>query len=209
MTPPPAFARDAATAAYYEQRAHEYDEWYEGHGRFSERDRPGWADEVQSVVEFVRSLPAARTLDVACGSGFLTRHLRGFVVGLDQSRTMVELTRPRLPDGVALVADALALPFADRAFDRVFTGHFYGHLSPDERESFLAEAGRVAAELVVVDAALRPGVEAAQWQERVLNDGSRHQIYKRFLRPEQLADEIGGQVELAGTWFVAARTVTR
>jgi demethylmenaquinone methyltransferase/2-methoxy-6-polyprenyl-1,4-benzoquinol methylase len=207
VTTPPAFARDPATAAYYEQRAREYDEWYEGHGRFSERDRPGWADEVQSVVEFVRSLLAARTLDVACGSGFLTRHLRGLVVGLDQSRTMIELTRSRLADGVALVADALALPFADGAFDRVFTGHFYGHLSPDERESFLAEAGRVASELVVVDAALRPGIEAEQWQERVLNDGSRHQIYKRFLRPEQLAEEIGGRVELAGTWFVAVRKV--
>ncbi len=102
MTTPPVFARDPATAAYYEQRAREYDEWYEGNGRFSERDRPGWADEVQTVVDFVRSLPAARTLDVACGSGFLTRHLRGFVVGLDQSRTMVELTRSRLPDGMAL-----------------------------------------------------------------------------------------------------------
>jgi SAM-dependent methyltransferase len=207
VTTPPAFARDPATAAYYEQRAREYDEWYEARGRFSQRDRPGWADEVQRLVEFVRSLPAARTLDVACGSGFLTQHLRGLVVGVDRSRTMIELTRSRLADGVALVADALALPFADGAFDRVFTGHFYGHLSADERESFLAEAGRVASELVVVDAALRPGIEAEQWQERVLNDGSRHQIYKRFLRPEQLAEEIGGWVELTGTWFVAVRKV--
>ena len=208
MTTPPAFARDPATAAYYEQRAGEYDQWYEGNGRFSERDRPGWADEVERVVEFVRLLPAARTLDVACGSGFLTRQLRGFVVGLDQSRAMVDLARSRLVDGVALLADALALPFVDGAFDRVFTGHFYGHLSSDERDSFLAEAGRVAAELVIVDAAMRPGIEAEQWQERVLNDGSRHRIYKRYLGPGQLAGEIGGQVELAGTWFVAARRFT-
>jgi len=55
--------------------------------------------------------------------------------------------------------------------DRAFTGHFYGHLLPGERERFLEEAGRVAGELVVVDSALREGVDAEEWQERVLNDG--------------------------------------
>jgi hypothetical protein len=33
------FAADAATHAYYERRAREYDEWYEGAGLFAERDR--------------------------------------------------------------------------------------------------------------------------------------------------------------------------
>jgi hypothetical protein len=39
----------------------------------------------------------------------------------------------------------------------------------------------------------------------VLNDGSRYRIYKRYLTAAQLADEIGGEVKLDGTWFVAAR----
>ncbi len=121
--PRAAFARDPATAAYYERRAAEYDEWYLGQGRFASRERPGWRSELDRVVELVAGLPAARTLDVACGSGFLTRHLRGLVVALDQSRAMVALTQSRLPRGVALVGDALALPFADGAFDRVLTGH--------------------------------------------------------------------------------------
>ena len=201
---PPVFARDAATAAYYDQRAAEYDEWYESRGLFAERDRPGWDAEVQQLVSFVRDLPAARTLDVACGSAFLTRHLRGLVVGLDQSATMVALAQSRLPHGIAVVGDALDLPFADRAFDRVLTAHFYGHLPPDERAVFLAEASRVAASLIVIDSALRPGVDAEQWQERVLNDGSRHRVYKRYLMARQLADEIGGDVVFDGAWFVAA-----
>jgi SAM-dependent methyltransferase len=200
----PAFARDRATADYYDRRAAEYDDWYEGRGRFAGRDRPGWAAEVARLVEFVGALSPARTLDVACGSGFLTRHLRGLVVGLDQSRAMVGLAQSRLPDGVALVGDALDLPFPDGAFDRVLTGHFYGHLPPDERATFLAEARRVGRELVVIDSAVRPGVEAEQWQERVLNDGSRHRVFKRYLTGQQLAAEIGGQVVLSGNWFVAA-----
>ncbi len=44
------------------------------------------------------SLPPARTLDVACGTGFLTRHLAGEVVGLDQSDAMIEIAREQAPN---------------------------------------------------------------------------------------------------------------
>ncbi len=202
----PVFARDAATAAYYDQRAAEYDEWYLGTGQFASRNRPGWDAEVDSLVRLVGGLPAARTLDVACGSGFLTRHLHGLVVGLDQSRAMVAIAQSRLPAGVAMTGDALDLPFADNSFDQILTGHFYGHLPTDERQAFLSEARRVAGELVVVDAALQPNLEPEQWQERVLNDGSRHQVFKRYFQAQQLAEEIGGQVVQDGAWFVVART---
>jgi SAM-dependent methyltransferase len=201
----PSFARDPDAAAYYDQRAAEYDEWYEDRGQFAARGRDGWRDEVTRLVDLLKNLPDARTLDVACGTGFLTQHLRGVVVGLDQSPAMVAVTQPRLPRGVAMIGDALDLPFADHAFDRVVTGHFYGHLPPDERAVFLAQAKRVAPELIVFDSAARAGEESEQWQERVLNDGSRHRVYKRYLRPEQLAEEIDGEVLLAGRWFVAAR----
>jgi hypothetical protein len=56
-----------------------------------------------------------------------------------------------------------------------------------------------------VDSAWRPGVEAERLEERVLNDGTRHRVFKRNLRADQLAEEIGGQVLLDGRWFVAAR----
>lgn len=207
--PQPAFARDDATAAYYDQRAGEYDEWYLGAGQFAERDRPGWTAEVNRVLDLMANLTPAHTIDIACGTGFLTRHLHGTVVGVDRSPAMAALTQSRLPDGVAVVADALALPFADNAFDRVFTAHFYGHLPTEERQAFLTEARRVAGELIVVDSAWRPGVEAEQWQERILNDGSRHRVYKRYLTAGQLAHELGGDRLFQGTWFVAARVRRR
>ena len=194
---------DERMRAYYEQRAAEYDDWWLGRGVFAKRERPGWDDEVEAVLDAVRALPPARVLDVACGTGFLTRHLRGDVVGLDQSETMVAIAAQRLPDGRAVQGDAVPLPFADGSFDRVFTGHFYGHLLEDERVRFLAEARRVAPELVVLDAARQPGGEAEEWQERKLNDGSRHRVYKRFFTPEGLAGELGGGRALhAGRWFV-------
>lgn len=200
----PAFATDAATATYYDRRADEYDEWYVGTGLFAQRHRPGWHDELDALISVIAALAPRPTLDVACGTGFLGRHLPGLAFAVDRSARMVEVTRSRVGP-IAAVADALRLPVADAALDRVFTGHFYGHLPPTERAEFLDEVWRVASELVVVDSALRDGVEPEQWQERVLNDGSRHRVFKRYLSASQLADEIGGEPLFAGHWFVAAR----
>ncbi|HYH90166.1 MAG TPA: class I SAM-dependent methyltransferase [Solirubrobacteraceae bacterium] len=152
----------------------------------------------------IASLPPASTLDVACGTGYLTQHLAGEVVGLDQSESMIEIAAARVPAGRFVVGDALPLPFADGSFERLFTGHFYGHL--ESPEPFVADARRVASELVVVDAALRPDHEPVEWQERVLNDGSRHSVFKRYFSAEGLAAELGGgEVLHAGPWFVAVR----
>jgi ubiquinone/menaquinone biosynthesis C-methylase UbiE len=194
---------DDGMRAYYEQRAREYDDWWLGRGIFARRERPGWDDEVAAVVRAVEALVPGRVLDVACGTGFITRHLRGEVTGLDQSETMVRIAAERVPGGRVIQADAVPLPFADGGFDRVFTGSFYGHLLDGERERFLAEARRVAGELVVLDAALQPGGEPAEWQERKLNDGSRHRVYKRFFTPDGLLGELGGgRVLHARDWFV-------
>jgi SAM-dependent methyltransferase len=195
---------DARMRAYYDRRAGEYDDWWLGRGLYAERDRPGWADEVDHLVAVVAGLPPARVLDVACGTGFLTRHLRGEVAGIDQSPAMVAIASERVPRARIARGDAVPLPFADAAFDRVFTGHFYGHLQGDERTAFVAEARRVGAELVVVDSALRDGVDPEEWQERLLTDGSRHRVYKRYFTAAGLADELGGgRVLMAGRWFVA------
>ena len=192
--------------AYYDARAGEYDDWWLGRGLYADRDRPGWHEEVERLCEVVARLSPARVLDVACGTGFLTQHLRGEVVGLDQSPAMVEVASARLPGARIVQGDAVPLPFADGEFDRVFTGHFYGHLLAGERERFVAEARRVARELVVVDSALHDGVDPEEWQERLLKDGTRHRVYKRYFRGRELADELGGgDVLHDGRWFVVVQ----
>jgi len=192
--------------AYYDRRAPEYDDWWLGTGLHAGRDRPGWREEVETLTHALAGLPPARTLDVACGTGFLTAHLPGEIVGLDQSESMLEIARRRVPSAEFVRGDADTLPFADSAFGRVFTGHFYGHLEEDGRRAFLAEARRVADELVVVDSALREGHEPVELQERVLKDGSRWEVYKRYFTADGLAEELGGAgIVHAGRWFVAVR----
>jgi ubiquinone/menaquinone biosynthesis C-methylase UbiE len=129
------------------------------------------------------------------------------VTGLDQSPTMLDVARERVPEATFVRGDALALPFDDDAFERVFTGHFYGHLQGGEREAFVAEARRVGGELIVADSALRDDVQPEEWQERELEDGSRHRVYKRFFTADGLAAELGGGETLhAGRWFVVVRS---
>jgi demethylmenaquinone methyltransferase/2-methoxy-6-polyprenyl-1,4-benzoquinol methylase len=201
---PPRGLVGPAMRDYYDRRAAEYDDWWLGTGLFAARDRPGWAAEVAQLEAVLGGLPPADTLDVACGTGFLTRHLRGTVTAVDQSPEMVAIATRRLPGARVVQADATALPFAAGAFDHVVTSHFYGHLLPAERARFLAEARRVGRELVVVDSALPPGEPAEAWQERVLGDGSRHRVYKRWFTAAGLAAELGGAARTlhAGRWFV-------
>jgi len=191
---------------YYDTRAPEYDDWYLGRGGFAERDRPGWDKELAALVAAVEALPPKRTLDVACGTGFLTRHLHGDVTGLDQSARMLAIAAERSPDAAFIQGDALELPFEDGSFERTFTGHFYGHLEEDERMRFLGEARRVSSELVVVDTSRAHSPVAEEMQERILKDGSRWTVYKRYFQPKELARELTGEVLFAGRWFIMVRS---
>ena len=180
---------------YYDLRAPEYD-----------LDAWEQAAEVDRVVSVVSSLPAARTLDVACGTGFLTQHLQGPVTAVDASDEMLRLAASRAPAAELVRADVPPLPFDDAAFDRVFSSHFYDHLMPDDRRAFLAEARRVGGELVLVQqnggAVHREGVE-----RRPLRDGSSHDIYKVYFTPESLLRELGGgELLFEGSVFLVARS---
>jgi SAM-dependent methyltransferase len=188
--------------AYYEARACEYDDWWLGRGGYKDRNRPGWDESRNELARWIAELPPVRTLDVACGTGFMTRHLRGEVTGLDQSSNMIEVAREQAPNATFVQGDALELPFDDEAFDRLFTSYFYCHLEEEDRTRFLGEARRVARQLVVVASVPGDGDPLERWEERRLRDGSRWQVYKRVFRPDDLAKELAGRVLHANRYFV-------
>jgi ubiquinone/menaquinone biosynthesis C-methylase UbiE len=193
-----------AERAYYDRRAGEYDDWYLGQGKFEGRVRPGWTEELATLKSMLGSLASGSFLDVACGTGFLTASLPGSVVALDQSMSMLAIARQSVPRAAFVRGDALELPFRWKQFDCLIIGHFYGHLDEPARRGFLAEARRVSKSMLIIDAAQREDVPAEEYQERVLNDGSRHVVYKRYFTPEGLTAEIGtGRTLHAGRWFVA------
>jgi ubiquinone/menaquinone biosynthesis C-methylase UbiE len=194
--------------AYYDRRAPEYDCAIPGVGDAAEH--PEAAEERSALLRALRGMPPAKTLDVGCGTGCLTRYLSGEITGLDQSEAMIEIARQRVPEATFVVGDALELPFADLSFERVFASNLYGLLREPERTRFLSEARRVARELVLGEPTLRfsPDGQPGGFEERVLSDGSCHEIYRRYFDAEGLAKELGGQVLFAGGWLSVVVTRT-
>lgn len=188
---------------YYEKRAPEYDQTSWDHPARSDEERA----EQEQLLSALASLPPATTLDVACGTGYLSRHLPGDVIATDYSESMLREVRRKDPTMQLVRADALRLPFRDGSRERVVAANFYGHLEPPQASAFLREARRVANQVVIVDAAPGLRVSDSQFEERTLADGSRYIIYKRFFHAEDLLHELGGgTVVFSGHIFVAVAT---
>jgi demethylmenaquinone methyltransferase/2-methoxy-6-polyprenyl-1,4-benzoquinol methylase len=110
---------------------------------------PRWRKRMVAVVE---ARPDDRVLDVACGTGLVSRALVERwgcrVVGLDQSASMLGRARqklagdPRLAERVTLTeGEAERLPFADREFDHLTFTYLLRYV--DEPATTLRELARV------------------------------------------------------------------
>lgn len=101
-------------------------------------------------AELVRSRGGGRVLDLGCGPGRLTGHLRELgldVEGLDLSPGMVEVARRTHPAIPFVVGTATDLPQADASLAGVVAFHSLIHVPDDWLDRAVAEVARV----------LRPG----------------------------------------------------
>ena len=107
-----------------------------------------WGERMAALADVQ---PDHRCLDVACGTGALTRALvartqnPARVVGFDAQAVMLEVAARAVPGVEWVEGDAVSLPFGDAEFDRVVSQ--FGLM-------FVAEPGRALAEMVRV---CRPG----------------------------------------------------
>jgi SAM-dependent methyltransferase len=88
--------------------------------------------------------PGGLTVDVGCGEGRLSRHLKELghaVLAVDRSPTMVRYAREADPELDVREADATALPLEDQAADLVVS--FMSLMNTDDLEAAVREAARV------------------------------------------------------------------
>jgi len=100
-----------------------------------------------------------RVLDVGTGNGVVAaqaidraqrRDIKISAIGLDRKLAHLILGRDRGHRQLRVVGDALALPFADGAFDASFSTFFQHHFLPDDGARALAEMRRVSSRAAIV-----------------------------------------------------------
>jgi len=113
--------------------------------------RSARAGEETALDAFLAALgPSPRVLDAGCGQGdpVLDRlDTAGTGVGLDFSRTQLDLAAERVPGAPSVRGEIGHLPFRPRTFDGVTAFHSLIHVPNERDEAVLAEFARV----------LRPG----------------------------------------------------
>lgn len=98
----------------------DYDAWYD-----SERGRWIGETEYRLLLNELAPRTGDRVLDVGCGTGWFTRRLAhdlaGPLTGLDLNAESLRFAAQRDATSSYVQADARTLPFADNAFDCVFS----------------------------------------------------------------------------------------
>ncbi len=161
-----------------------------------------------TVAAVVR--PGDRVLDLCCGTGDLAlaaQRAGGRVTGLDFSERMLERARRKSAEIDWVRGDALALPFADGAFDAATVG--FGVRNLDDLERGLAELRRVlraGGRLAILEITRPRGMLAPFYRlwfdglvpmlGKLLPGGSAYTYLpasvRRFPGPEELAELLRG-----------------
>jgi SAM-dependent methyltransferase len=197
---------------YYDRRAPDYDGSVSGTQRYFASLGVDAGPEViraerEQLSYLVSHLKPISFVDIGAGPGVFTGLLPGRGFALDQSESALRRLRGETAGVPVVRGDSSALPLADKAVGRIFAGHLYGHLEEDERLVFLAEARRVADELVILDSGRPPGAKAAEWQTRGLADGTSYTVYKRHFTVDELVAEVGGEPLFSGSYYILVRSI--
>ena len=135
-------------------------------------------DEVAALDRFLATLPpAARVLDVGCGSGWpmgaalLERGVH--LTGVDASPRLIDHARQTLPTGEWIVGDMRTFDLG-RVFDGVLIWHSLFHLTPDDQRIALDRilAHAAATSSVLLTESGQAGVSLGRWRGEPLYHAS-------------------------------------
>jgi ubiquinone/menaquinone biosynthesis C-methylase UbiE len=212
--------------AFYRARAPEYDEWWQGRGRYRREAEQAqeWRRQVAVVEAALASFdPVGDVLELAGGTGWWTERLArtaDHLTVVDASPETLELNRERVgrPDVEYQIADLFSWR-PDRTFDVVFFSFWLSHVPRERFGAFwsLVRACAPDGRVFLIDNRTRPTpghvgkdpfvVEyAPDLHRRRLADGSEYRVVKVMYEPDELRRHLaaeGWDSALDGTeWFL-------
>ena len=203
---------EADLIRYYAQRAQQYERVYH---------KPERQSDLQTLRGLVApALAGKRVLEVACGTGYWTEIIAqraASVVALDINEEVLALARAKpITDGKVtfMRGDVFALPQLPRGFDAALAGFWWSHVPKSRLPGFLKSLHRAlepGAMVMFFDNTFVAGsstplsrkdsdgnpvsyrdAEGNTYQERVLDDGSTHQVIKNFPTANELRQTLQG-----------------
>ena len=195
-------ATPASMAAYYVQRAATYERVYAK----PERQADLRAMEAWLATRFV----GRNVLEIACGTGWWTPHgaaraAHWRATDLNPETMAVAQAKPAMPAAVRFQqVDAYTLAeLGDETFDAAFAGCWWSHVPLQQLQPWLDTLhARLSpgAAVVVLDNRLVPAsstpisrsdAQGNTYQQRMLDDGSTHEVLKNFPTAEEAIAALG------------------
>jgi ubiquinone/menaquinone biosynthesis C-methylase UbiE len=109
-------------------------------------------------------------LDVGCGPGHLTEHLRSLdvdAIGIDLVPEFIVHARAAYPDGKYVLGSMSALPVPDCSFTGILAWYSLIHLRPDELDGVLDELRRAMTRGGTLVIGFFDGAEMAEFDHKV------------------------------------------
>src|SRR5689334_5611184 len=134
--------------AYYRARAPEYDAWWLRTGRFDRgtANNAAWhadaAQVEQAAVDMLARARPSRVLELACGTGLMTRHLAprvAHVTAVDAAPEVIAINRGRVAAANVDYVQADLFEFEPpQRYDLVFMGFWLSHVPHARFDAFWA-----------------------------------------------------------------------
>lgn len=192
--------------AYYQERAHEYDEWFYRQGRYAldPTANASWFAEANEVFAVLDDFNlTGEALELAPGTGIWTERLvrtASTVTAVDASPEMIEINRAKVSSNrVTYVLADLFSWQPERVYDAVLFCFWISHVPLERLDSFLSSVAamlRPGGKVFFVDGQRNSNGSVAHQQapkpdsqltRRTLNDGRAFEIIKNYYDPSDLA----------------------
>ena len=155
-------------------------------------------------------LAGRHVIEVACGTGYWTEILAGSaraITAVDINEGVLEIARGKPLAGSKAAfhrADGYALPEFPRRFDGALAAFWWSHILKAKLRSFLRGLHRLLTpdafvmflDNVYVESSSTPlsrrDADGNTYQQRLLNNGSSHEVLKNFPAEQELRETVDG-----------------